>query len=156
MVLYLFIAMKISWTEYYQLCSKVKQEIINTGVNYSQIIAIARGGFYLGDYLSRRLKIPLAIVITSSYQGQRKYSTIVSSLSYLQELEPDARYLLVDDLTDSGQTFNFVSRYLNNTYELKNLDTACIWYKPQSTFKPTYFADNSVSEWIIQPFEVED
>ena len=63
---------------------------------------------------------------------------------------------LVDDLTDSGQTFNFVSRYLNNTYELKNLDAACIWYKPQSTFKPTYFADNSVSEWIIQPFDAED
>ena len=68
------------------------------------------------------------------------------------------KVLLVDDLTDSGQTLKAVTKQLKDNYApISELRSAVIWTKALSTFKPDYCVDYlPTNPWIHQPFEGYD
>ena len=68
------------------------------------------------------------------------------------------RILIVDDMVDSGQTFDLIRAHLLRTYpSITELRSAVLWYKAQSTVKPDYFVQKlDQNPWIHQPFEAYD
>ncbi|MBD2394718.1 phosphoribosyltransferase family protein [Cyanobacterium aponinum AL20118] len=141
-----------TWDEFWQYCQKVTEKIIQENQEYSQIISILRGGFYLGDYLSRRLNIPLSAIVAKSYSEQNQQGNLL--LGQLSCIEPPTnRVLLVDDLLDTGVTMIAVKKALENQWQVK-VDTAVIWQKSHSQCQADYFGEiTPASVWIVQPFD---
>lgn len=141
-----------SWLEFWECCETVAQAIVESNKHYTQAIAIVRGGYYLGDYLSRRLNIPLGVIVTKSYSDtNQQQKLMVGEFSWIQK--PYDKILLVDDLVDSGVTLKAIKDKLIEDYEVE-VDTAVIWQKSHAQFKPDYYHSITPPDfWIIQPFE---
>ena len=66
--------------------------------------------------------------------------------------------LLCDDLSDTGVTLNksidWLKKYPPLKGKIKNIKTAVLWKKKDSTFEPDFCAQKLDSNpWIVQPFE---
>lgn len=141
-----------TWEEFREYCAIVTTMIIKSKKSYSQIIAIARGGFYLGDYLSRKLQLPLSVIVTQSYSKENQQQTFLSgNLSYINP--PKGSVLLVDDLLDTGVTMIAIKKKLEETWQV-TVNTAVIWQKSHSQYQADYYHSITPKDyWIKQPFE---
>lgn len=141
-----------TWEQFWQYCQEVTDKIIVNKQEYSQIICILRGGFYLGDYLSRRLKIPLSAIVAKSYSEENQQQSLsLGQLTYINP--PSDRVLLVDDLLDTGVTMMAVKQAIESQWQVK-VDTAVIWQKSGSQCQADYFYQITTSSaWIVQPFD---
>jgi hypothetical protein len=141
-----------TWEEFREYCEVVAIAIINSKKSYSQIIAIARGGFYLGDYLSRRLELPLSVIVAQSYsKDNQQQKLLLGNLSYINA--PEDIVLLVDDLLDTGVTMTIIKKMLEDTWEVE-VDTAVIWQKSHSQYQADYYHSIIPKDyWIKQPFD---
>lgn len=142
-----------SWQEFREYSEIVAMAIIKKKESYSQIIAIARGGFYLGDYLSRRLSLPLSVIMSQSYTpDNQQEKLLLGNLSYI--IPPSQKVLLVDDLLDTGVTMTKTKAMLEKTWGVQ-VDTAVIWQKSHSLLEADYYHSITPSDyWIRQPFEL--
>ncbi|BAQ64061.1 phosphoribosyltransferase [Geminocystis sp. NIES-3709] len=144
--------LEFTWKQFREYCEVVATAIISSKKSYSQIIAIARGGFYLGDYLSRRLKLPLSVIVAQSYSKDNQQEELQwGNLSYINP--PQDKVLLVDDLLDTGITMTIIKEMLEKTWNVE-VDTAVIWQKSGSQYQGNYFYSVTPKDyWIKQPFE---
>ena len=141
-----------TWEDFWQYCEIIRQEIIEKNESYSQIVAIARGGFYLGDYLCRRLQIPLSVIVAQSYShNHQQHELSLGQLSYTTQ--PTGKILLVDDLLDTGVTMTKVKQKLKAEWNVE-IDTAVIWQKSHCQYQANYYYSITPrGYWIVQPFE---
>lgn len=151
----------VSYDEYHNLIEKLAIKIHQSGWEFDTILCLARGGLRPGDILSRLFNKPLAIMSTSSYRSEA--GTLHGNLDIAHYIttpkgEIAGKVLLVDDLTDSGQTLKAVTKQLKDNYApISELRSAVIWTKALSTFKPDYCVDYlPTNPWIHQPFEGYD
>lgn len=68
-------------------------------------------------------------------------------LIYLHDFDkaiPKKDIIIVDDICDTGKTLKpFIE---------KGYTTACLFYKPRSDVKPTFYIEET-NEWIVFPYE---
>ena len=97
----------VSWDEYNRLIEKLALKVWESAWSFDAILCLARGGLRVGDVMSRLFDRPLGVLFTSSYRenaGTTQSRLIISEhLSSAAPL-PGGRWLLVDDLVDSGAT----------------------------------------------------
>jgi hypoxanthine phosphoribosyltransferase len=150
----------VDYQQYHDLVGQVIAKVQRSGFQPDVVLGVARGGLLLADGLSRALKVPMAVVVASSYQdsggmvqGRLRVSASVASLDPVR-----GKVLLVDDLADSGKTLLALREHLEQTLEgLQALKTAVIWVKPHSVIEPDYSALHLKNDvWIVQPFEIRD
>ena len=133
-----------------QILPLVKEGKIN------QIVALARGGSIIGDALSRKFNLPLAVMFTSSYSGTQRQGLIICEDIAKQYNTLGNRMLVVDDLLDSGVTLSAVQKYLQETYQSEVL-TAVLWKKDCSPVDANFHVQIMPADaWIVQPFEMVD
>ena len=144
-----------SWDEYYQLIDKLALQLlplVKEGKS-NQIISLARGGSIIGDALSRKFNLPLAVMFTSSYTGNQRQGLIICEDIAKQYNTLGDKILVVDDLLDSGVTLKAVQEYLQNKYQSQVL-TAVLWKKVCSPFDADFQVHIMPADaWIVQPFE---
>jgi len=110
------------------------------------IIAIARGGLTFAHYLSQKFNIRDVFSINViSYEGNKKLEDI--KIFNIPNLSNHKNILIVDDISDSGDTFMKVLNTLKNRYPQKNFKTISIFYKPTSKYKPDIYL-HTTNEWI--------
>jgi uncharacterized protein len=150
----------VSWDEYHMLIDRLALKVAASGWPFDQILCLARGGMRPGDVLSRVFDKPLAIMATSSYRAEA--GTIQGRLDMAKYItlpkgDLGGRVLLVDDLSDSGETLRAVVERLRGMPSISELRSAVIWTKGKSTYTPDYFVELlPTSPWIHQPFEEYD
>jgi uncharacterized protein len=150
----------VSWDEYHMLIDRLALKVAASGWPFDQILCLARGGMRPGDVLSRVFDKPLAIMATSSYRAEA--GTIQGRLDMAKYItlpkgDLGGRVLLVDDLSDSGETLRAVVERLRGIPSISELRSAVIWTKGKSTYTPDYFVELlPTSPWIHQPFEEYD
>ena len=150
----------VSWDEYHMLIERLALKVHNSGLEFDQILCLARGGMRPGDVLSRVFDKPLAIMATSSYRAET--GTIQGRLDLAKYItlprgELAGRVLLVDDLADSGVTLKAVVDRLRGMPQIAELRSSVIWVKGVSTYTPDYYVESlPTSPWIHQPFEDYD
>jgi len=150
----------VSWDEYHMLIERLALKVYNSGWEFDQILCLARGGMRPGDVLSRVFNKPLGIMSTSSYRAEA--GTIQGRLDLakyitLPQGELAGRVLLVDDLSDSGNTLHAVVDRLRGMPSISELRSAVIWTKAVSNYTPDYYVEMlETSPWIHQPFEDYD
>jgi uncharacterized protein len=151
----------VSWDEYNRQIEKLAVRIHDSNWNFDAIVCLARGGLRVGDALSRLFRRPLGVLFTSSYREAA--GTMQSRLMIAEHLSsaeplPGTRWLLADDLVDSGATLVEVIPALMTRYpQLTEIRSAVIWRKGQSVAEPDYYVEHlPTNPWIHQPFEEYD
>jgi len=151
----------VSWEQYHRLIEQLAAQVYDSGWTFDALVCLARGGMRVGDVLSRVFDRPLGVLFTSSYresggtcQSRLLIAEHMSSASPL----PGSRWLLVDDLVDSGATLiEGIPEILRRYPQVKELRSGVLWRKGCSVAVPDYYCqylpDNP---WIVQPFEIYD
>ena len=117
------------------------------------IVAIARGGMTVAQILSDFLSLPVATFTVSSYKDLRQEKSSEISFHVGGDLK-NKRILLVDDVSDTGKTFERGIQYLNKL-GVVSVVTAALLVKPQSKHVPDFFVKKT-SSWIVFPYEVKE
>jgi hypothetical protein len=148
----------VSWSEFYRLCGKLYGHISATGYRPDTIIAIARGGYaparILADYFGVMNLLSLKI---EHYHGPEKLPRAVVRYPLQVDLS-DKEVLLVDDVSDSGDTFVVALEHLAACGTPKALRTSVLHHKTTSSFEPDYCAKRIVTwRWLTYPWAlIED
>jgi uncharacterized protein len=148
----------VSWDEYHRLIEKLALKVYESGWEFDAIVCLARGGLRIGDVFSRLFDRPLGVLFTSSYReehGTRQSRLLIAD--HISSAAPltGRRWLLVDDLVDSGATLVEVIPELKRRYpQLEEMRSAVIWRKGTSVAEPDYYLEHlPTNPWIHQPFE---
>lgn len=151
----------VSWDEYNRLIEKLALKIFDSGWSFDAIVCLARGGLRVGDVLSRLFDRPLGVLFTSSYRENA--GTLQSRLQIADHLSsasplPGPRWLLADDLVDSGATLVEVVPALRERFpHVQEIRSAVIWRKGASVAEPDFYVEYlPTNPWIHQPFEGYD
>ena len=152
----------IDWKQYNLIVEKLAIQIHKKGFKPDILIGIMRGGAPIIDVLSRIFKLKCAYLAVESYsgkgienqQGELVFSREMSST--VQDMK--GNILLCDDLSDTGLTLNksidWLKKYRPLKGKIRDIKTAVLWKKKDSTFNPDFCAEKLNSNpWIVQPFE---
>ena len=113
---------EISWEQYDKDIHTLVNTILKHGEQLACIYAIPRGGLVLGVHLSHLLKLPLT-------------------------LEPYGNVLVVDDVSDTGET---LLQWGNKTHA----SIATLYMKNGTKTLPDYTVRSyQSSEWLVFPWE---
>jgi xanthine phosphoribosyltransferase len=111
------------------------------------IIAIARGGLTIAHHLSELFDIKEVLTINAtSYEKTKKIFSPKVSIN-IPNLDNYHNILIVDDISDSGETFIKVLNKLKEKYPSKNFKTFSIFYKPSSKFQPDFYL-HKTEKWV--------
>lgn len=141
-----------SWYDYHTMLKNLK-EVITPSPNI--IISIGKGGSIPGVILAELFECNNLNLGLKSYNGSERGKIFeYQSIDNFSSLR-DANLLLIDDIADSGETFQYAWRkFVGNGCD--RIQTASVFYKPCSIFKPNYFCKEISSDcWIVQPWEKE-
>jgi hypothetical protein len=148
----------ISWNRFYRLSGVLFGRITDSGFEPDLVVAIARGGYpvarVLADFFGLMDLVSLKV---EHYRGPTRQADTV--VPYPLPLSvAGRRVLLVDDVSDSGDTFDAALDELARHGEPAAIRTAVLHHKQTSRHLPDYFAQR-VREWrwITYPWAlVED
>ena len=110
------------------------------------IVAIARGGLTIAHHLAEIFDIRGVFTINAiSYEKRQKKDNInIFTIPHLQNYK---NVLVVDDISDSGDTFIQVLKILKEKYKKTHFKTLSLFYKSSSKFKPDFYF-HKTEEWI--------
>ena len=123
------------------------KEISNRASTYkpTHIVGIARGGLVPAVMLSHRLNLPMETLGVSFRDNRATHHTKFKPID-------DARYLIVDDINDSGTTFKVVTDIFKNR-RLQHRSAALI-NKEKSDFDVDFYGEMFYhDDWITFPWE---
>lgn len=139
-----------SWDHFHTLVGKIKRKVQTTP---NIIVSIGKGGSIPGVILAEMFECNNLNLGLKSYKGETRGEIHeYQGIKCFDGLR-DANILIVDDIADSGETLKYaVSKLKGNGCE--SVQTASVFYKPCSKFKPDYFAEEVDEKvWIVQPWE---
>jgi hypoxanthine phosphoribosyltransferase len=145
----------VSWELFYDMARQLAFMIHNDNYRPDIIIAIARGGYtparILSDYLG--------VMDMTSFKVKHYQSTEKEAVAVIQHpLAADVsgqKILLVDDVSDTGDTFEVAIDHINDSANPTEVRTAVLHHKTVSKYKPEYFT-REVKEWhwITYPWAI--
>lgn len=156
---------KVSWEAYFQLIQQLAQVIRNNDFKPDMVIGIANGGMMPALIISYLLGVPVGYIAARSYRakagGRRRNlrGRVVLGRSLCTTTKVGRQILLVDDITDSGETMKYSMAWLRERYpRIREIATAALWHKTCSLFKPDFVAQlvkphRGLWPWISQPLE---
>lgn len=114
--------------------------------NPQAIVAIARGGLTLAHCVGEGLGIrDVQSIRTELYDASEKRDCI--SLFGDCEFESSAKVLVLDDIADSGDTFDAVMKNLTLKHPNVVFQSASLFYKKTSCYEPDVWI-NEADDWI--------
>ena len=148
----------VSWAGFYRLCRRLTFQLRSAQVRPDVIVAIARGGYMPARVLSDFLGLmDLASFRIEHYRGA--YKQPLARVRYPLSADVSGRrVLLVDDVSDTGDTFRVATEHLRERSTPAEIRTAVLHHKVVSSFVPDFYAAKVVKwRWIIYPWAmVED
>jgi hypoxanthine phosphoribosyltransferase len=147
----------VSWQKVYGLCELLCRRMLADGFRPDAIVGIARGGYtparILADFFG---VMNLAALKVEHYHGTRK-SPQARIAHALPEAFGGSRVLLVDDVSDSGDTFDLALAHLAGRDAVGEVRTAVLHHKTTSSRVPDYLAHRVVAwRWIIYPWALAE
>ncbi len=131
---------------YSELLADSKKLISMLEKKYDAILAVARGGMTFAHLLSEGLDIrDVNIVKVASYDDTVQRDSV--TISDLPQLDKNKRYLIVEDIVDSGKSMNALSLDLAKHYPDLNYDVAALFYKKTASYQPKYYL-HEANTWI--------
>ncbi|MDW8323289.1 MAG: phosphoribosyltransferase [Burkholderiales bacterium] len=147
----------VSWGRFHTLARRLALKIRASGYRPDLIVAIGRGGYMPARVLSDFLDLPdMTGFRIEHYHATRKGRQAVVRHPLSVPLA-GRRVLLVDDVTDSGDTFAVALQHLDACGPPLEVRTAVLHHKTVSPYVPDYHAQKVVRwRWIIYPWAVAE
>ena len=145
----------ISWERSATLAKHLAYAIRGSGYEPSIVIAIGRGGYVPARVVCDYLLHEMLTSIKIEHWGEAGEEKPETSIRFPLAIDvTGARLLVVDDVTDTGDTLTAAISYLR-TCGAAEIRTAVLQHKGTSGFLPDYYA-KMVTEWrwIIYPWAV--
>lgn len=145
----------ITWGRFYALCRRLAAAVRESGFRPDAIVAIGRGGWMPGRVLSDLLgEMNLTEFKVEHYHGARREPLARVRYPLAADLT-GLRVLLVDDVSDTGDTYRVGLEHLHAASRPREVRTAALHHKVVSTFEPDLYAARVVRwRWIIYPWAV--
>jgi hypoxanthine phosphoribosyltransferase len=148
----------ISWSRFYASCRSLAGKIRAGGFAPQLIVAIGRGGWMPGRILSDLLgQMNVASFKIEHYRGT--HQARVATVRYPLSADVGGqRVLVVDDVTDSGDTFEVALSHIRARGAPSEIRTAVLHHKTASQYAPDFYAHKVIKwRWIIYPWAaIED
>ena len=117
------------------------------------VVGIARGGLTLSHALAEGMDIrEVQTIRTELYDGssKREELTLFGECNF----EGKKRVLVVDDISDSGDTLVAIMNHLKSSFPDIEFKSATLFYKKTSKYEP-HFWINEANNWIEFFWEVD-
>lgn len=124
--------------------------------SFAAVVTLPTGGVNLGIKAARAIGKPLHYAHVTSYddkweKGDIRMNDMEAFIASLPP--PPARILLMDDLSDSGESLNFTKKFLEERWY--TVETATIFEKEWTAHKPSFCVFRDFPKlWIVQPSEM--
>ena len=142
----------LSWDDVQRLSEKVSDLITDSGYKPDLMIAISRGGFdparIMSDQLNIRKLASLQIIYYTGLNSRKEEPEVLFPLNAQVE---GLKVLVVDDVSDSGNSLIVVKKYVEEK-GASEVKLATLHHKPWSKLIPDFYAEK-VDKWIIYPWE---
>jgi len=142
----------LSWDNVQWLSEKVSDLIMDSGYKPDLMIAISRGGFdparIISDQLNIRKLASLQIIYYTGLNSRKDEPEVLFPLNAQVE---GLKVLVVDDVSDSGNSLIMVKKYVEEK-GASEVKIATLHHKPWSKLMPDFYAEE-VDKWIIYPWE---
>lgn len=145
----------LSWNKLHRdiikLCSKIEESKYEPEI----LVAIARGGWVIGRIVSDILEIDnITDLHVSFYEDIKKTKKEPIILEGVGKEVKDKRVLIVDDISDTGESLRISVEYVKSKNPSK-IKVATLYVKPWTKFWPDYYV-RETDKWIIYPYEVKE
>ncbi|MCD6388651.1 MAG: phosphoribosyltransferase [Desulfobulbaceae bacterium] len=145
----------ISWNQIYRLARHLYQKIDKNGYKPDIIVAIARGGYIPARILCDFMGIYnlTSIRIVHYVAGAKKQKQARLDIPLCCDIL-DKKVLVVDDVSDTGDTFDVAIPYLKSL-EPAEIKTAVLNHKKTASCQPDFYAEKVIKwRWLIYPWAV--
>lgn len=144
----------VEWDHVYSLLLEIADRIKERDFKADVIVGISRGGLLPARILSDLLDNPhLANIKVEFYVDIDQTKEVPVITQPVSVSVKDKRVLIVDDITDSGQSFRLVWETL--AQEAAEVKTVTLYHKPWSCFTPDIYA-RETEAWVIFPWEFRE
>jgi hypoxanthine phosphoribosyltransferase len=147
----------VTWNRCHALARKLARLVRESGYRPDIIVAIGRGGYMPGRILSDFLDVmDLTSFKIEHYRAAQKDRKARVRYPLTADLT-GRRVLLVDDVSDSGDTFRVALEHLRGCGPAAEVRTAVLHHKTVSAYAPDYFAQKVVKwRWLIYPWALAE
>jgi len=145
----------VSWEQFTVLSRELAVAILSSGFQADIIVAIGRGGYMPARLLSDHLDIfNLTSFKVEHYQRAEKSPGTIVRYPLSADLG-GLKVLLVDDVSDGGDTFTVAISHLHEKGPPAEIRTAALHHKVQSRVVPDFYAAEIIEwRWLIYPWAV--
>ena len=137
----------LGWDTVHKDCDALAEKL--AGRTWDGIIAVARGGLVPAALIARALDnklIETLCVASYDHQDQKK----LEILKTVDHIGSGKNWLVIDDLTDTGATFEAIRKMLPDAH------CAALYVKPQGApHVNTFIRDYHQHVWINFPWELQ-
>jgi hypoxanthine phosphoribosyltransferase len=149
----------IHWHDINFCLSAIKDKLTADNFIPDIIVAVGRGGLIPGTLLAYNMDV--GIVVNYAIKTYSNENTQTDDLWIFQspnEGFSDYKHkniLVVDDLSDSGNSLKYITEQLTKHYKMENIRTATLCTKTGTKFVPDYFIQEYPSDtWLVFPWEI--
>jgi hypoxanthine phosphoribosyltransferase len=133
------------------ICKKIQEGTFKPDT----IVAISRGGLVPAKLFSDALDVrDLRVIRLSFYETSGKRMEEPVLIDPLPGSLEGRNALLVDDISDSGESFKAAIAHLSE-YGPASVKTASIHMREGSPFKPDFFFQTN-TKWVVYPWEKQE
>ncbi|MEJ2242126.1 MAG: phosphoribosyltransferase [Candidatus Bathyarchaeota archaeon] len=142
----------MDWDLFYQLARKVASKINNSGFKPDIIVGLARGGWVLARVLCDLIGVKDLVSLKVEHWGVTATPDGKAKLKYPLNIDLSGKnVLVVDDITDTGESMRVTLDYIGSLNPLK-IKTAALRHINTSKFLPDYFGEEITWRWVIFPW----
>lgn len=138
------------------MCTALHTQITKDQFKPDLLIGLARGGLIPLGFLAGEPNFNnrnTRTINLESYSDEGKKSNLRLTCAMRAEDFPGSSLLVIDDLTDSGDSLAFVMSKLKELRPEAQIKTAVLFYKAHSKIKPDYYVEMT-DKWVVFPWEV--
>ena len=140
-----------SWTDTENMCTNIVKQMYADNYKPDYIVGITRGGNIPATIISNMLDIPCEAIKVSFRNDDR-----VEKNHWLSTL--DKKILIVDDINDTGATFNWIWKDWDLSKKDHKVKFAVLTDNMGSTFEEVNYSVHEVNKteedvWLVYPWE---
>jgi len=147
----------MTWDGFQSLAEETARKIAESGYEPDFMVGLARGGWVLSRVLCDYLGVKDLVSLKVEHWGVTATPDGKARIKYPFDVDlTGRRVLVVDDITDTGQSMDVAMDYVNTLNPLE-VRTASLQHITGSEFTPDYYGEEIGWRWVIFPWNyVED